>query len=295
MSTHYLGKSFDIHGGGIDLVFPHHENEIAQSEAAHPDDVPMARIWMHNGFVNVDKEKMSKSLGNFVTMRDVLDRNDAEGFRWFLLSVQYRGPIQFDTEVLEGGRVVFPGVDEAERRVDYMYRTRERIKELLDAGMTAPAKLPPELTKMRDAASKALEDGRAALDDDLNSPVALAAARRDCALANEIGDSRSSAARTRTSSEPRPGRARPDARSRPRPARRPQLGVSSLRPRSTRSARATRRLRDCAGCGARHRAEGRRAVHGGPQGQGLCALRRAPRRARSAPRYRWRKGLVDNA
>ncbi len=188
MSTHFLGKSFDIHAGGMDLIFPHHENEIAQSEAAHPDAVPMAHIWMHNGFVNIDKEKMSKSLGNFVTMRDVMERNDAEGFRWFLLTVQYRGPIQFDTEKLESGRVIFPGVDEAERRVDYMYRTRERLRELVDAAMTAPAKLPAELTRLRDAATKALEEGRAALDDDLNTPVALAALGEIATVANEIGD-----------------------------------------------------------------------------------------------------------
>src|SRR5690606_19532090 len=84
MCTRYLGHGFDVHGGGMDLIFPHHENEIAQSEAAEPDAGPFARIWMHNGFINVDKEKMSKSLGNFVTIRDVLERNDAEAFRWFL-------------------------------------------------------------------------------------------------------------------------------------------------------------------------------------------------------------------
>ncbi|MEB2312386.1 MAG: cysteine--tRNA ligase [Sorangiineae bacterium] len=188
MSSHYLGRSFDIHAGGMDLIFPHHENEIAQSEAAHPEATPMARIWMHNGFVNVDKEKMSKSLGNFVTVEDVLARNDAEGFRWFLLGVQYRGPIQFDTEKLESGRVVFPGVDEAERRVDYMVRTRERLRELLDSSMTAPAKLPPELTRLRDAANQALEEGRAALDDDLNTPVALAALGEIARIANEVAD-----------------------------------------------------------------------------------------------------------
>ncbi|MDQ2646692.1 MAG: cysteine--tRNA ligase, partial [Myxococcota bacterium] len=76
MSSRYLGHGFDVHAGGMDLIFPHHENEIAQSEAACPECGPLARIWIHNGFVNADKEKMSKSLGNFVTLGDVLERND---------------------------------------------------------------------------------------------------------------------------------------------------------------------------------------------------------------------------
>ena len=148
----------------------------------------MAHCWMHNGFVSIDKEKMSKSLGNFVTVQDVLDRNDPEGFRWFLLGVHYRGPVQFDTEKLADGRVVFPGVDEAERRVDYMYATRVRLDELLERGVTAPSKLPPEASKLRDAVHEALETGRAGLDDDLNTPVALASLGEMARLANELSD-----------------------------------------------------------------------------------------------------------
>src|SRR3954471_11458955 len=149
MAEKHLQHGFDVHGGGMDLIFPHHENEIAQSEAAEPGKGDYVRCWMHNGFVNVDKEKMSKSLGNFVTVRDVLARNDAEGFRWFLLAAHYRGPIQFDTEQLADGRVVFPGVDEAERRVDYLFATVERLNELMRAGLTPPGKLPPELQKFK--------------------------------------------------------------------------------------------------------------------------------------------------
>ncbi|NUO50209.1 MAG: cysteine--tRNA ligase, partial [Polyangiaceae bacterium] len=98
MSAKHLGHGFDVHCGGMDLIFPHHENEIAQSEAAFPGEGPFARMWIHNGFVNVDKEKMAKSLGNFVTVRDVYQRNDPEALRYFLLTVHYRVPIQFDTE-----------------------------------------------------------------------------------------------------------------------------------------------------------------------------------------------------
>jgi cysteinyl-tRNA synthetase len=187
MSGHHLGHGFDIHAGGMDLIFPHHENEIAQSEAANPGARAFARLWMHNGFVNVDKEKMSKSLGNFVTVRDVLARNDAEAFRWFLLGVQYRGPIQFDAETVNG-RVVFPGVDEAERRVDYLYETLSRLEELVAGGLTAPAKLPKELVDVREAIDRAVEGAEAGLADDLNTPVALAEVGEIAKLANDLCD-----------------------------------------------------------------------------------------------------------
>jgi cysteinyl-tRNA synthetase len=143
---------------------------------------------MHNGFVNIDKEKMSKSLGNFVTVSDVLERNDAEAFRWFLLTVHYRGPIQFDTEKLDDGRVVFPGVDEAERRTDYLYQTMSRLNELAAAVQTAPAKQPPELVKLGKAADAAARHVEDALDDDLNTPVALAALGEILTLGNELCD-----------------------------------------------------------------------------------------------------------
>ncbi|RYZ03228.1 MAG: cysteine--tRNA ligase [Myxococcales bacterium] len=185
MAEKFLRHGFDVHGGGMDLIFPHHENEIAQSEAAAPGQGDYVRCWMHNGFVNVDKEKMSKSLGNFVTVRDVLARNDAEGFRWFLLAAHYRGPIQFDTEQLPSGRVVFPGVDEAERRVDYLFATVERLTGLSAASLAAPAKLPPELQKLKAELEAAAKQADAALDDDLNTPVALAALGEMMRIGNE--------------------------------------------------------------------------------------------------------------
>ncbi len=95
MSHELLGPSFDIHGGGIDLVFPHHENEIAQSRCAHPEG-SFANVWMHNGFLNVEGEKMSKSLGNFFTVRDLLDKGvPGEVIRFVLLSTHYRQPMDF--------------------------------------------------------------------------------------------------------------------------------------------------------------------------------------------------------
>ena len=102
MSCATLGESFDIHGGGADLQFPHHENEIAQSEAAFGK--PMARYWMHNGFVNIDNEKMSKSLGNFFTIRDVLAQYDAETVRFFLVRAHYRGALNYSDVHLDDAR-----------------------------------------------------------------------------------------------------------------------------------------------------------------------------------------------
>jgi cysteinyl-tRNA synthetase len=99
MSSHFLGDTLDIHGGGKDLIFPHHENEIAQSEAAH--DAPFARYWMHNGFVNIDNEKMSKSLNNFLMIKDILKSCHPESVRLFLLSNHYRSPIDFSDRNLK--------------------------------------------------------------------------------------------------------------------------------------------------------------------------------------------------
>ncbi|NBQ88111.1 MAG: cysteine--tRNA ligase, partial [Betaproteobacteria bacterium] len=102
MSCATLGETFDIHGGGADLQFPHHENEIAQSEGANGK--PLARVWMHNGFVNIDNEKMSKSLGNFFTIREVLDKFDAETLRFFIVRAHYRSPLNYSDAHLEDAR-----------------------------------------------------------------------------------------------------------------------------------------------------------------------------------------------
>jgi cysteinyl-tRNA synthetase len=187
MSAAHLGHGFDVHTGGMDLIFPHHENEIAQSEGAFPEKGAFARTWIHNGFVNVDKEKMAKSLGNFVTIRDVYARNDAEALRYFLLGVHYRGPIAFDTEKLDDGRVVFPGVVEAEKRVDYLYTTLGRLRMLGD-GPSDEAPVPPALAPHAKLALEAGDRAKAALDDDLNSPVLLSVLADLAKSANELAD-----------------------------------------------------------------------------------------------------------
>ena len=120
MSTRYLGKLFDIHGGGKDLIFPHHENEIAQSEAVHGKG--FVRYWIHNGFVNINQEKMSKSLGNFRLIKDVIQQYHPEVVRLFLLSKQYRKPIDFNHKAMEASRTA----------LDRIYALILRIEEILN-------------------------------------------------------------------------------------------------------------------------------------------------------------------
>ncbi len=181
MAEKYLGPHFDIHCGGMDLIFPHHENEIAQSEAAHGPE--LAKVWLHGGFLNVDSEKMSKSLGNFVTIRDILDRNDPEGLRYFLLGTHYRGPLGFDMEKKDDGRVVFPGVDEAERRVEYLYTTRDALVKAADG---AEAKVGNVLQGQAKIVETAAAQVASALDKDLNAPVALSVLAELAKAGNEI-------------------------------------------------------------------------------------------------------------
>ena len=114
MSCALLGETFDIHGGGMDLQFPHHENEIAQSEGALGK--PFVRYWLHNGFLNVDNEKMSKSLGNFFTIRDVLKRYDGETLRFFMLRTHYRSPFNFSDAHLDDARAALRRLYTALRR-----------------------------------------------------------------------------------------------------------------------------------------------------------------------------------
>ena len=181
MAAKVLGEQIDIHGGGMDLVFPHHENEIAQSEAATGKE--FSRYWMHGGFLEIDSEKMAKSLGNFVTIKDVLEKNDPEGYRYFVLGTHYRGPLSFDVEKHADGRVTFPGLDEAERRMDYLYATRDALVNIAgEAEPGEPNVLQGQAKIVAEAPEKVLE----ALDRDLNTPVALSVLAELAKAANEI-------------------------------------------------------------------------------------------------------------
>ena len=160
MSCALLGETFDIHGGGADLQFPHHENEIAQSEGA---GYGFARYWLHNGFLNVDGEKMSKSLGNFFTIRDVLQKFDGETLRFFMLRTHYRRPFNFSDAHLEDARTALT-----------------RLYTALDA--VSPADIPLDWNHPQAAAFKA------AMDEDFGTPGALAVLFE---LVNEVNRDRS--------------------------------------------------------------------------------------------------------
>jgi cysteinyl-tRNA synthetase len=147
MSCALLGEHFDIHGGGMDLQFPHHENEIAQSEGAN--GTAFVNVWMHNGFLNVDNEKMSKSLGNFFTIADVLKSYDGETLRFFMLRTHYRSPFNFSDANLDDARRAAPPVHGAGRAGDE------------PAGDSADRLAQPQAAAFR-----------AAMDDDFNTPGA---------------------------------------------------------------------------------------------------------------------------
>jgi cysteinyl-tRNA synthetase len=161
MSMKHLGPTFDIHGGGEDLIFPHHENEIAQSSGASGQ--PFARYWIHNGFVRINQEKMSKSLGNFFTIREIFEKSrwpeavTGEMLRYFLLSTHYRSPVDFSDQILE----------EAKRALDAFYDLFKRLEES-SLSSAADDKLADEQQKL----TNSFQQG---MDDDFNSPAALAA------------------------------------------------------------------------------------------------------------------------
>ncbi len=168
MTKKHLGDTFDLHTGGKDLVFPHHTNEIAQSVCACGDGVhadTYARAWLHNGFVEIDDEKMSKSLGNFFTVRQVLERYEAEGLRLFLLGTHYRRDFNFSDTILA----------EAERRLGYLYETVEKADRA--AAGAAPG-----------ADDGLVERCREALDDDFNTPQVLGLLADAFTAANALCD-----------------------------------------------------------------------------------------------------------
>jgi cysteinyl-tRNA synthetase len=160
MARRYLGETIDIHGGGQDLIFPHHENEIAQSEAHNGK--PFANYWMHNGYITIDNEKMSKSKGNFFTVRDILQQYSGEVIRFFLLSGQYRSPINFSDELME----------QAKNGLARMQNAKENLKFLTENGAD-------EMTEAEKTSMDGLDQYRqkfiTAMDDDLNTADGISA------------------------------------------------------------------------------------------------------------------------
>jgi cysteinyl-tRNA synthetase len=180
MSHELLGTHFDIHGGGLDLKFPHHENEIAQSCAASGDT--FAHLWMHNGFVNVDDEKMSKSLGNFFTIRTVLDSGHVrhpEVLRFFLMSSHYRGPINYSLDQIE----------QADAALGRLYTALREVQ------------LPPASVPGTASAGEATRRFREAMDDDFNTPEALAVLQSLASEVNRAGTAGEAPARARFAAE----------------------------------------------------------------------------------------------
>ena len=161
MSMTYLGETFDIHGGGKDLLFPHHENEVAQSEGA--TGKPYVHYWMHNGFINVDNEKMSKSLGNFFTVRDILKEYDPEDVRMFMLSAQYRSPINFSREMIA----------QAHSSLSRLYTARDQMAFLLQHA--AERELTEEENAFVQRVQEHVDKFDSAMDDDLNTADAMGA------------------------------------------------------------------------------------------------------------------------
>ena len=157
MSAEYLGQTFDIHGGGKDLIFPHHENEIAQSEAAFGKT--FVRYWVHNGFINIDQEKMSKSLGNFLTIRDIVKAWDPEALRLFLLSSHYRSPLDYTEQAML----------EATAGIDRIYSLLARVEQFTGQPLEVPKPDSAVFSFESETGSQFLE----AMDDDFNTARAI--------------------------------------------------------------------------------------------------------------------------
>ena len=161
MSKKYLGDEIDIHAGGEDLIFPHHENEIAQSEAAN--GVPFANYWMHNGFLNINNQKMSKSLGNFFTVRDIAEKYDLQVLRFFMLSAHYRSPLNFSADLMEA----------AKNGLDRIVTAATTLKRQMDA--TQVEAMSAEEKALFDATEDYVKKFEAAMDDDANTADAVSA------------------------------------------------------------------------------------------------------------------------
>ena len=161
MSKKYLGEQIDIHAGGEDLIFPHHENEIAQSEAANGKE--FARYWMHNGFLNIDNRKMSKSLGNFFTVREISEKYDLQVLRFFMLSAHYRSPLNFSAELMEA----------AKSGLERILTAAENLRFL--SGNAGDGAMTEEEKELFARTEEYVADFERAMDDDFNTADAIAA------------------------------------------------------------------------------------------------------------------------
>ena len=180
MSKKYLGEQIDIHAGGEDLIFPHHENEIAQSEAAN--DKTFANYWMHNGFLNIDNKKMSKSLGNFFTVREIGEKYDLQVLRFFMLSAHYRSPINFSAELMEASK----------NGLERIITSVEKLKEL--QGKVSGDALTEAEQENQKTVDELIAKFEAAMDDDFNTADAISVVFELVKLANTTADASSTKA-----------------------------------------------------------------------------------------------------
>ena len=180
MSRKYLGEQIDIHAGGEDLIFPHHENEIAQSEACNGKE--FAHYWMHNGFLNIDNKKMSKSLGNFRTVREIGEQYDLQVLRFFMLSAHYRSPINFSREIMESSKNALERIMTAVSNLTHLAQ-EATVDVLSDAEEKLLAEIPVYRKKLEDA-----------MDDDLNTADAISAIFELVKFANTNANDASSGA-----------------------------------------------------------------------------------------------------
>ena len=180
MSKKYLGEQIDIHGGGEDLIFPHHENEIAQSESCSGKE--FARYWMHNAFLNIDNRKMSKSLGNFFTVREISEKYDLQVLRFFMLNAHYRSPLNFSAELMESSKNALERIQTAVDNLKFLAE-HASMQEMT----------PEEAAKAEETAKyeKAFDDS---MDDDFNTADAIAAIFDLVKFANTTADEKSSKA-----------------------------------------------------------------------------------------------------
>ena len=160
MSKKYLGEQIDIHAGGEDLIFPHHENEIAQSEAANGKE--FAKYWMHNGFLNIDNRKMSKSLGNFFTVREISEKYDLQVLRFFMLSAHYRSPLNFSADLMESARTSLERILTAAENLRFLSKN------------VGEENLTDEEKGLLDKANEYVQGFERAMDDDFNTADAIA-------------------------------------------------------------------------------------------------------------------------
>ena len=180
MTGKHLGETFDIHAGGKDLIFPHHENEIAQSQGAYGSGT-FARYWLHNGFLNFSGEKMSKSIGNVFGCQQVVAAVGGEAMRLFTASHHYRSPVNFEV-VMEAGMPRFKDLEAVDRRLDYFYTTLKRLDDFLAVGKE------PKDGPVVSEAEKLVPAAREGLCDDFNAPVVIAALGEAARMANKLLD-----------------------------------------------------------------------------------------------------------